>query len=70
MHTISKTMYMIEESTIEQPTEQQIKRPRGRPRKERPIEPVVKRRRGRPRAEKATETSKKTKTEGDRGARQ
>ena len=32
---------MIEEPTIEQPTEQQIKRPRGRPREEKPFEPVV-----------------------------
>ena len=35
---------MIEESIIEQP----IKRPRGRPRKEKPADPVVKRPRGRP----------------------
>ena len=41
MNTIMLYIY-IEEPTLEQPTEQTIKRSRGRPRKEKPIEPVVK----------------------------
>ena len=39
----------MQASTIEQPTQQPIKSPRARPRKEKPIEPVVKRTRDRPR---------------------
>ena len=46
---------MIEESTLEQLTEQPIPRPRGRPREEKPVEPQLKRPRGGPRVEKQPE---------------
>ena len=52
---------MTDESTIEQPTDKPIKRPRGLPRKGKPVEPVVKRPKVRPQVENNNKNKQKRK---------